>query len=164
MALHDAWMRTNSRSLAAALDAQREAICAALTMRLGAAFPMLCYDPERFDGRGFQQMTMRRTPLRVHKLIQTALRLQNLSLIEREYRWAWPLVQRFGVHRQHLIAQVNWYFEVAHTLTRLEDADRAALHALEVAVIQMVERATAVDEGVVRPLVGRNHKNGHKHA
>lgn len=155
-------MRTNSGSLAVALDAQRDAICAALTKRLGASFPMLCYDPERSDGRAFQQMMMQRTPQRLHKLFQTALRLQNLGVIEREYHWVWALVQRYGVHRLHLIAQVNWYFEVARAVTQLEDSDRAALHGLELAVVQIVEQATAVEEGIVRKPYSHGRSNGHR--
>ena len=162
MALDETWLQTNSDSLAAALDGQREAICATLTTRLLATFPRLCYDPKRVDGRAFQRMTMRQTPQRLHLLIQSALRLRNLGMIERQYRWGWPMVQRFGGHRQHLITHIYWYFEVARATLKLENSDRAALSALETEIVQMVERATMIGDGVVRSRSGKNHSNGHK--
>lgn len=159
MASNESWLMNNGGTLAAALDAHRDVICTTLTARLAAAFPMLCYDPNRSDSHAFHQQTLRRTPHRLHSLIQASLRLRSLAIVEREYRWAWPLVQRYGVTRQHLIAQVYWYFEVARSVVRLEDADRAALNALEISVVQIVERATIVEEGIVRSQRGR--KNGH---
>lgn len=164
MAPNDMWLQSNGATLAAALEGQRDAICVALTARIASSFPMLCYDHSRFDGRTFQQQMLRRTPQRLHALMQSALRLQNLDIIEREYRWAWPLVQRYGVTRQHLIAQVYWYFEVSRSLTRLEDADRFALNELEKAVVATIEQTTVVQEGVVRPSPvreQRRRRNGH---
>ena len=156
MAPQDPPILTNGSSLAAALDAHREKICTTLSSRLAASFPMLCYDYSRIDGRAFQQMMLRRTPQRLHTLIQTALRTNNLLLIEREYKWVWIIVQRFGVNRQHLIAQVYWYFDVARTL-EFEDADRQALRLLEKEVMLIVEHVTTVPNGAASAQRGRSN-------
>ena len=159
MASNTEWLQTNGVSLAAALDLHSEAICDVLTERLAKTYPELCYDPKRIDGRSFQKLAQQRTPQRVHDLIQSALRLQSLDLIKNQYEWAWPIMQRFGVGRKHLLAQVSWYFEVARELATLNEGDRAALDALENAMTKIVKRATAVRAGVISEKQGQ-HQNG----
>jgi len=39
--------------------------------------------------------------------VQTALQFQTLAVVEREYRWGWGILQRYGVERQHLLALVG---------------------------------------------------------
>lgn len=143
MAPQDQWVLTNGSSLAAALEAHRETICTTLSTRLGASFPSLCYDLSRFDGRAFQKMALRRSPERLHKLVQSTLRTGNLALIEREYRWVWTAVQRFGVNHLPLIVQVHWYFEVARTAPQLTDDDRTVLSMLEQETLSIVAGVTA---------------------
>lgn len=160
MALNDMWLQTNGATLAAALEAHREAIYAALAERLATTYPLLCYDPNRFDAQAFQQLAQRRSPERLHKLIQSALRLRNLGLIKTQYEWAWPLMQRFGVAREHLLVQVSWYFAVARALTTLDDSDRQALHALETNMVQIVKAATMVGVGVIGNQQMQSQSNG----
>jgi hypothetical protein len=123
---------------------------------------MLCYDPKRFDGRSFQQQAFRKSPVRLHNLLQAALRLRNIEMIEREYRWLWTIAARYGIARQHLLAQVHWYFDTARAVIHFDDADRSALEAIESAVIHHVNHATMIDPDVADASRSHFHTNGHK--
>ena len=90
----EAWLAGRGPSIAEALEKQREQICESVSNQLATNFPKLCYDPTRYDAVAFQELTYHETPRRFHRLLQVLLRLQSLAVIEREYRWGWPVVQR----------------------------------------------------------------------
>src|SRR3954469_10737766 len=127
----DTWLATRGPGFATVLESRREQICDMVAARLASAFPTLCYDPHRPDALEFQRITFYQTPRRFHRLIQVVLLLQSLEVIEREYRWGWPLLQRFGVTQQHMLSQARWYFEVSYALTTPDPIDMPYLEALE---------------------------------
>jgi hypothetical protein len=138
----DEWLAVRGDQYAALLDMQREHICRAVSERLKHAFPTLCYDPSRPDATEFQQMVYERTPHRFHRLIQVVLRLQSISVIEREYRWGWPVLQRYRVEQVHLISHIRWYFEAARKFAPLARTDRRPFAQLEARIIQIVQSIT----------------------
>jgi hypothetical protein len=161
----DAWLATRGPGFAGVLESQREQICDVVAARLASAFPTLCYDAHRPDALEFQRLTFHQTPRRFHRLMQVVLLLQSLQVIEREYRWGWPILQRYGVGRQHLLSQVRWYFEGMHALTAPDPIDAPYLEALEAKVLQMIEQITIValpafapSDSIVR---SNGHHNGH---
>ncbi len=161
----DTWLATRGPGFAMVLEAQREPLCDMVAARMSSTFPTLCYDTRRPDALEFQQLTFRQTPRRFHRLIQVVLLLQTLEVIEREYRWGWPILQRYGVARQHLLSQVRWYFEVSHALTMPDPIDAPYLEMLEDKVIQIIDQITMMalpshlsSESSTR---SNGHQNGH---
>lgn len=138
----EAWLAKRGPSIAEALEHQRELICDGVSNQLATNFPTLCYDPTRYDAIAFQQLTFRETPRRFHRLVQVLLRLQSLEVIEREYRWGWPIVRRYGVERHHLLAQVRWYFDAAHMHVHLQLEDGAQMRDLANTTLCIIEEVT----------------------
>ena len=136
------WLAVRGEHYATALDAHREAICRAVTERLVATYPMLCYDVSRPDAADFQQTVYDKTPRRFHRLIQVVLRLQSIVVIEREYRWGWPILQRYQIEQAHLISHVRWYFEASRKYAPLTRTDRRPFAQLEAATIRIVRTIT----------------------
>lgn len=138
----DPWLAQRGPALAVALESQREPICDEVASRLATTFPTLCYDPGRPDAQQFQQQTYQETPRRFHRLIQVLLLFQTLSVIEREYRWGWPLLQRYGVERRHLLTHIRFYFEGTRAKVALSAEDVANLALLEAEILAIVEQVT----------------------
>ena len=134
----EAWLSTRGSVLAQALDAQRNAICEDVSRKLAAEYPDLCPNLPSDDPELSQQIMFQQTPQRFHVILLAALRFHTLAVIEREYRWLWGIVQRFGVKRVHLLQQVRWYFEAAQAYTSLSREDRAWLMQLESAIEHMI--------------------------
>ncbi len=140
----ETWLGARGPILAQTLDLQRDVICDYVTRRLAAHYPDLCPNLPAEDPELSQQVMFQQTPHRFHVMLLAALRFRTLAVVEREYRWLWGIVQRFGVERSHLLQQVNWYFEAARTFAALSNEDRAWLTALESAIEQIVLTATNV--------------------
>lgn len=139
----DAWLVRHGPGIAGALESQREPICDSVSDQLATNFPTLCYDPTRYDALAFQQLTYRETPRRFHRLMQVLLCFQSFEVIEREYRWGWPVVHRYGVKRYHLLAQVRWYFDAVYVHVPLRPEDGAQMSDLAIATLQIVEDVTS---------------------
>ncbi len=152
----DEWLAVRGEQYAAMLDMRREHICRAVSERLMHAFPSLCYDPARPDATEFQQLAYERTPRRFHRLIQVVLRLQSIAVIEREYRWGWPILQRYHVERIHLISHIHWYFEAARKFAPLERGDRKPFALLEAAVVRIVH---SIAQTTIDAFGGNGHQN-----
>lgn len=151
----DEWLAVRGEQYAALLDVRREHICRAVTERLMGAFPSLCYDPTRPDAAEFQQLVYERTPRRFHRLIQVVLRLQSVAVIEREYRWGWPILQRYHVERVHLIAHIHWYFEAARKFAPPERNDRKPFALLEAAIVRIVH---SIAQTTIDAIGGNGHQ------
>jgi hypothetical protein len=152
MATLEAWLEANGGRVAALLEDQRDLICDLVSNRLSTAFPSLCYDPARPDAVAFQRLTFIETPRRFHRLMQVVLRFQTLMVIDREYRWGWPIMQRFGVSRHHILSHVRWYFDVVRTSSTLDTADLPYIEQLSSRVQQIVSLATAtLPQAVAQP-------------
>ncbi len=140
----ETWLGARGHILAQTLDLRRDAICEQVTRKLATSYPDLCPNLPAEDPEISQQIMFQQTPQRFHTMLLAALRFGTLAIIEREYRWLWGIVQRFGVERLHLLQQVRWYFEAVDTLVQLSLEDRAWLHALESAIEQIVLSATTI--------------------
>ncbi|MGQ9550458.1 MAG: hypothetical protein ACUVSY_16550 [Roseiflexus sp.] len=139
----EAWLGTRGPALAQALDAQRSAICEEVSRRLRAEYPDLCPNLSSDDPELSQQIMFQQTPQRFHVILLAALRFHTLAVVEREYRWLWGIVQRFGVNRLHLLQQVRWYFEAAQMFAPLSHEDRTCLTQLESAIEHMILTITS---------------------
>jgi len=139
----EVWLAQSGPRIAEALESQRELICDSVSNQLATSFPTLCYDPTRYDAIAFQQLTYHETPRRFHRLVQVLLLLQSLEVIEREYRWGWPVVRRYGVERHHMFAQVRWYFEAAREHVALNPEDGAQMNDLATAILRIIEAVTS---------------------
>jgi hypothetical protein len=142
MATLETWLESSGARVAAQLDDQRDLICDLVSNRLSVAFPSLCYDPSRPDAVAFQRLSFIETPRRFHRLMQVVLRFQTLMVIDREYRWGWPIMQRFGVSRHHILSHVRWYFDVVRTSSTIDSADLPYIEQLASRVLQIVGQAT----------------------
>ena len=150
------WLAHRGAGMAAALDNRRETICGTVSARLATSFPKLCYDESRADALAFQQHAYHETPRRFHRLLQVLLQFQSIEVIEREYRWGWPVLQRHGVERHHLLAQVQFYFEAARAHLPIDDIDLKLLDELETAILQIISQVTHTLVAVQR----NGHLNG----
>jgi hypothetical protein len=150
------WLAQRGAGLATALDNHRELICGTVSTRLATSFPTLCYDASRADAQAFQQHTYHETPRRFHRLLQVMLHFQAIEVIEREYRWGWPVLQRYGVERYHLLAQVRFYFEAARAHLRIGEADRTQLEELEAMILQIISQVAHTPAAA--------QSNGHLHS
>lgn len=140
----EAWLSTRGSILAQALDMQRQAICEEVTRKLATSYPDLCPNLPAEDPELSQQVMFQQTPHRFHVMLLAALRFGTLTVIEREYRWLWGIVRRFGVERSHLLQQVRWYFEVSRALAPISAEDRVWLSMLELSIEQIILTATSV--------------------
>lgn len=142
MLTFEQWLTVRGPVYAQQIDAHADALCGAVTMRLSAMFPALCYDAVRPDAELFQQQTFRETSRRFHCLIQVVLRLQSLIVVEQEYRWAMHVLPRYGVQPQHMLALVHLYFDLAHALVPPNNSDESYVMALEHVVTRIIEAVT----------------------
>jgi hypothetical protein len=138
------WLGRRGNSIAAALESQREPICESVSLQLETTFPALCYDLMRADAAAFQKHTYHEVPRRFHRVMQVLLRLASVEVIEREYRWAWGILPRYGVTSEQLLAQVRWYFAAMRTRATLDADDLPHLEALEQTILQIIAQITAV--------------------
>lgn len=145
----ETWLTTRGPAFAALLDTKSEAISEVAEAQFAATFPSLCYDPTRFDAQTFQRTTFRKTPQRFHSLIQTALRFRTLTIIEREYQWAWGILPRFGVTQSHMIMQARIFFDAVRDVLTIEPVDKHGLALLEAAVLRTAERVTALHPATI---------------
>ena len=123
----EAWLELHGAQIASVLDDQRDYLCDMVTNRLTTAFPSLCFDPTRPDAVTFQQQVFRETPRRFHRLMQVVLRFQTTLVIEREYRWGWSIMPRFGVARHHMISHARWYFDTIRNAGMVSRDDMAGM-------------------------------------
>lgn len=142
MQTFEQWSATRGQAVAEALDIQREVICQRVSTRMARAFPKLCYAPSRQNARAFQQTSFYETPRRFHRLVQLVLLCGNTACVEREYRWGWNILKRYGVDRRHMQAQVRWYFENAFDILALSPDDQAQLLCLCEEVIRVIDQVT----------------------
>ncbi len=147
----ETWLGARGSTLAQALDKQRDMICDQVTRKLATSYPDLCPNLPSEDPELSQQIMFQQTPQRFHTMLLAALRFGTLAIIEREYRWLWGIVQRFGVERPHLLQQVRWYFEAARACAPLSLEDRAWLSVLESAIEQIVLTVTSASPMNVQP-------------
>lgn len=155
------WLKMYGPSLAVAVDARRDAICERVTSRMMHTFPKLCFLPQRFDAAAFQRRMFIETPLRFHRLIQVILNFQTLRVIEREYSWGWRVLQRYGVHRQHLTAQVTWYFDACAEFVAFNERDLQGVQVLGNEIMQIVEQITRIPPVVLQHALAHSVSNGH---
>lgn len=139
MTLFDDWLVNRGADYADRLDSQADPICKAVTILLITAYPDICYLPERTDAAAFQQHAVVETPRRFHRLIQVVLRLQTLTVVDHQYRWGWPLLQRFGVGSMHLLMLARWYFETSRQLVPPATGDQPYVLMLEGHVLSIIE-------------------------
>jgi hypothetical protein len=162
----EAWLELHGAQVAGVLDQHREGLCDMVTNRLATAFPSLCFDASRPDAVAFQQHVFKETPRRFHRLIQVVLRFQTMMVIEREYRWGWAIMPRFGVARHHMINHARWYFDTVRGSSLVTRDDMSHLDLLSTNIVHIIEQITAVPPpSVKRPntpmLAGVQHNNGH---
>lgn len=139
----ETWLSVRGAALAHALDTRRDTICEQVTRKLEATYPALCPDLPEQDPELSQQVMFMQTPRRFHIMLLAVLRFQALAIVEREYRWLWEIVRRFGVERPHLLQQVNWYFEAARALAPVSNDDQAWLAMLESNITQIILNVTS---------------------
>lgn len=161
MSTLEQWLFNSGPSYAERLEAQAEPICRSVTTLMMTAYPDLCYLPNRPDAAAFQQRTFLETPRRFHRLIQVVLQLQSLSVIDYEYRWGWPVLQRYGVGAVHLLTHARWYFENARRLVPTGPNDQPYVLALESRTHTIIEMVVMqpFDQGIAIGSPGR--RNGH---
>ena len=79
----------------------------------------------------FQQKMFAESPRRMHRLVQTALRLRAVEIVERECKWLLTALPVHGIERHQMHAMVRWYFEASRTFATIDSADRRSLDILE---------------------------------
>jgi hypothetical protein len=155
------WLASRGQAVALALDERSERICDHAAARFAEQYPTLMLDLPRPDAEMFQQLAFRETPRRLHRLLQVALRFQTLAVIEREYRWSWGILPRFGITLAHMHALARTYFESARVLVMFDQTDRPYFELLEMNVLQLIERSAPVDQLRVHLPQQRYYANGH---
>jgi hypothetical protein len=156
----EAWLERRGDALAAAFEGRRETICERVAERLAAAYPSLCYDPTRPDAETFQQLAFRNTPIRFHRLVQTALRFRLPAIFQREYAWARPIMYRHGVREEHMVAQIRWYFEEIRAAVSMSEGDALYLSLLEEAAVRAAMAPWPEPRASRSRTRGRHHNNG----
>ncbi|MBA3948136.1 MAG: hypothetical protein H0X37_26750 [Herpetosiphonaceae bacterium] len=136
----DEWLQLCGVTLAHALDEQRAVICGTVSAHMAAQFPTLCYDPHLPDPLKYHHAVMIQTPLRFHALLQTALKLRMLIVIEREYRWARQVLPLHGVTLLHMLTHAELYFDVAADSVTLDQIGHVHLFTLKHVTLDMIER------------------------
>ena len=152
----DAWLAARGSQLSTALDKHGEKICAVVSTRLAATFPLLCYDSARGDAEFFQQHMFQEVPRRFQRVLQAVLLFQSLAAIEQEYRWGWTILSHYGIAPLHLLAHVRWYFSALRATIPLDASDIQPLDILERNILQIIEEVTAS-----AALPYKQHTNGH---
>lgn len=132
------WLSSRGPSVAQALDRRRDAICNSVTHQLKATFSELLADAEPEGVGQYQQVTFRRTPQRLHRLLLVALTLQAPAVLEREIEWSVRILMRHGITQHHMQTMVRWYFAAVQHEVALDDQDRDHLAALERTVITTI--------------------------
>ena len=162
MMTFETWLEQTGPQIAHLIDDRREPICDAVTNRLTTAFPSLCFDSSRPDAVEFQQHTFKETPRRFHRLIQVVLRFQTTLVIEREYRWGWAIMPRYGVARHHMISHARWYFDTVRLTGLLGRDDLAQLDQLAARVLQIIDQITAAAPPTLQrpepPVISNGHR------
>lgn len=139
----DDWLIEHGNRVAVELDRRADHICKTVGTQLERAYPGLCHDPNRPDAAQFQHQVFFESPRRMHRLLQTALRLRAVEIIERECKWLLVVAPKYGVTSQHMYAMARWYFEAARTLATIDSADRRALDMIEQLFLTAFEYKTA---------------------
>jgi hypothetical protein len=132
-------------AMAVALEDRGATICETTTTRFAALFETLLLDLTRPDVTSFQRLAFEETPRRLHRLLQVALRFQTIAVIEREYRWSWGILPRYGITLRHMQSMVRSYFEAARAILVLDQLDRHFLDVFERAVLDAVERSAPLE-------------------
>lgn len=127
----DDWLIEHGNRVAAELDRRAEQLCRMVSAQLERTYPNLCLDADRADAANFQKHMFEESPRRLHRLLQTALRLRAVEIIPRECQWMLDLAPQYGIANQHMYAMTRWYFEAARTLATIDSADRRALDMIE---------------------------------
>jgi hypothetical protein len=165
MLTFDSWLDSRGPVLALALEDRRERICDFVSSHFAEQFSTLMLDTNRPDAASFQQNAFYESPRRFHRLLQVALRLQAIMVIEREYRWSWGILPRFGVTQRHMVALVRLYFEAARKFISLDGVDRSYVDELEETVLQTIARSAPVEYLRIHqpqhPGYTNGHANGH---
>lgn len=141
----DLWLSTRGAAVATALEERRDHVCESASARFAQQFEMLLLDLPRPDAAAFQRLAFRETPLRLHRLLQVVLRFQTLAVVEREYRWSWGILPRYGITLSHMLEMVRAYFSAARALAPLDQADMQFVEHFERQVLVAVERAAPVE-------------------
>jgi hypothetical protein len=137
-ALED-WLINSGNRVATELDRRADIICKNVSQQLERNFVQMGYNPERIDAVEFQQKMFVESPRRMHRLVQTALRLRAVEIIERECKWLLTALPIHGIERHQMYAMVRWYFESARTFAIIDSADRRSLDILEQVFLHALE-------------------------
>lgn len=132
----EGWLNSSGNRVAAELEERGEQICKLVTEQLMTSYKAICVDPGNPESDEMRRLAYIESPKRMHRVVQVALRLRAVEVIERECAWTLQLLPRYGVVRQHMHAMVRWYFEAARTLTNIDSADRRSLDILEGVFLQ----------------------------
>ncbi|MCE2850321.1 MAG: hypothetical protein LW717_03855 [Chloroflexaceae bacterium] len=132
----DDWLIEHGNRVASELDRRADQICLSVSVQLERTYPGLCLDGDRADAVQFQKQMFEASPRRMHRLLQTALRLRAVEIIQRECKWMLDLAPQYGVTSHHMYAMARWYFEAARTLATIDSADRRALDMIEQLFLQ----------------------------
>lgn len=127
----DDWLIESGNRVAAELERRSDQICKTVSVQLERTYPQLCLDSSRADAAQFQVQVYQESPRRMHRVLQTALRLRAVEIIERECKWMMSMAPKYGVTSHHMYAMARWYFEAARTLATIDSADRRALDRIE---------------------------------
>jgi hypothetical protein len=119
-------------------------------------------DLPRPDAPAFQRLAFEETPRRLHRLLQVALRFQTIAVIEREYRWSWGILPRYGITLRHLLIMVHAYFEAARAALALDQLDRHYFELFERSVLEAIERSAPLDALRKHQPYHTNGSNGHR--
>lgn len=137
-ALED-WLINSGNRVATELDRRSDVICKMVSQQLERNFMQMGYNPERIDAVQFQQKMFAESPRRMHRLVQTALRLRAVEIIERECKWVLTALPVHGIEQHQMHAMVRWYFEAARTFATIDSADRRSLDILEQVFLQALD-------------------------
>lgn len=156
------WFASRGFSLAVALEEHGNSICETTTAHFAAQFETLMLDLPRPDAPAFQRLAFEETPRRLHRLLQVALRFQTITVIEREYRWSWGILPRYGITLRHMLAMVRAYFESARAALALDSLDRHHFELFERSVLEAVERSAPLETLRLHQPYRTNGSNGHR--
>lgn len=127
----EGWLNSSGNRVAAELEERGEQICKLVTEQLKTSYRSICIDPQDPESDEMRLRAYTESPRRMHRIVQVALRLGAVEVIERECMWTLQMLPRYGVVRQNMQAMVRWYFEAARTLSNIDSADRRSLDIIE---------------------------------
>ncbi|MFM2309589.1 MAG: hypothetical protein RLY87_1711 [Chloroflexota bacterium] len=127
----EGWLNSSGNRVAAELEERGEQICKLVTEQLKTTYKSICVDPTNPANEDMVLQAYTESPRRMHRIVQVALRLRAVEVIERECIWTLQTLPRYGVVRQNMHAMVRWYFEAARTLSNIDSADRRSLDIIE---------------------------------